>query len=462
MKVEEYILRRKLDIVLERTEISVLVPVCNVENYLEQCLDSLIAQSFKNIEIICIDDGSTDQSGAILDRYAASDQRVKVIHKENTGYGNSMNIAMDHASGNYIAILESDDFAEPDMLEKMYKAAIGKSADVVKGNYYNYRNKQDTFSNRIEDYPQNKIFNCSLCPKLMNLADTIWSCLYRHLFLKEHNIRFHETAGASYQDISFALQVWLQAERVYFIKDALLHYRRDNPNSSMNNPSKLFCVFDEYRWAEEILRGILSHNPILNQYFTASKYRDYLNHYYRVGIQYQYALLVRLEKEFLNDKEDSHIAESSFIPSVWRQICEMEADKNQFFKKTARKIPDSRLTNCGFKNEEIYQNAFLKQLESYPKVFVYGAGQVGKSMAKAILERGGRVDAFLVTKNTDGDSFSMGIPVFEIQEAVPWADACGVIIAVTEWNQYELYEILENYQFRHVFRTDETLRKMMG
>jgi len=443
-------------------EISVLVPVCNVENYLEQCLDSLIAQSFKNIEIICIDDGSTDQSGAIFDRYAASDQRVKVIHKENTGYGNSMNIAMDHASGNYIAILESDDFAEPDMLEKMYKAAIGQNADVVKGNYYNYRNKQDTFSNRIEDYPQNKIFNCSLCPELMNLADTIWSCLYRHLFLKEHKIRFHETPGASYQDISFAIQVWVQAERVYFIKDALLHYRRDNPNSSMNNPSKLFCVFDEYEWAERNLREVLSRNPILHQYFTASKYRDYLNHYYRVGVQYQYALLVRLEKAFSEDKEKKWIAESSFIPSVWEQIREIEADKNQFFKKTARRIPDSRLMDCGFKNEETYQAAFFKHLESYFKVFVYGAGQVGKQLVKAILERNGRVDAFLITRNIDEDTFCMGLPILEIQEAIPWIDACAVIIAVTEWSQYELYGILEGYGFKHIFRVDETLRKMMG
>ena len=93
-------------------QISVLVPVYNVECYLEQCLESLVKQSFKDIEMICVDDGSTDCSGLILDRYAASDSRIRVIHKQNTGYGDSMNVALDCARGEYIAILESDDYAK--------------------------------------------------------------------------------------------------------------------------------------------------------------------------------------------------------------------------------------------------------------------------------------------------------------------------------------------------------------
>ena len=120
-------------------EISVLVPVYNVEQYLEQCLDSLLAQTFENFEMICVDDGSSDRSGAILDAYGASDSRIRVIHKRNTGYGNSMNAALDHAKGKYVAILESDDFAEPDMLQKLYDAAGAQEADVGKGTFYNYR-----------------------------------------------------------------------------------------------------------------------------------------------------------------------------------------------------------------------------------------------------------------------------------------------------------------------------------
>ncbi len=106
------------------SKISVLIPVFNVERYLKQCLDSIIGQSFQEIEVICVDDGSSDRSGAILDEYAQADSRIKVIHKKNTGYGNSMNAAIDSARGDYIAIIESDDFAEPDILYKLNNAAL--------------------------------------------------------------------------------------------------------------------------------------------------------------------------------------------------------------------------------------------------------------------------------------------------------------------------------------------------
>ncbi len=440
-------------------EISVLVPVYNVELYLKECLDSLINQSFTDIEIICVDDGSTDESGNILDQYAISDSRIKVIHKENTGYGNSMNVALSHATGNYIAILESDDFAELDMLQKLYNSAVAQKVDVVKGDYFHYISNRDTFVNRLGDYNKGEILNIFSCPNILNLADSIWSCLYKHSFLLDHNIRFHETQGASYQDISFSLQVWLLAEKVYFLKDPLLHYRRDNPLSSMNNPSKLFCVFEEYDWVEEMMQGILKSNAIICQYFSASKYRDFLNHYYRVGTQYQYALLVRLEQSLLEDRKKGWIDESAFIPMIWEQIHEIEIDRNQFFKKTARPAPDARLITCDFKNTHVYEEAFFETLKIYPKVFIYGAGQVGKRLAKSIQQKGGKIDAFLVTKITKEHSICMGIPIIQVQEAIPMADSCGVVIAVTEWSQYELYGILEKYGFCHIFRTDEVVRK---
>ncbi len=459
MKIEKDIFNQYLSGTERHPEISVLVPVYNVELYLEQCLDSLTSQTFKNIEIICVDDGSTDMSGDILDQYAVSDSRIKVIHKENTGYGNSMNVAMEHATGNYIAILESDDFAEPDMLQRLYETAKIHKVDVVKGTYYNYRNGKDIRSDRVDDYPKGMVLNCILYPAILRLPDTIWSCLYSHSFLLEHKICFHETPGASYQDISFALQVWFWAERVLFIEDPLLHYRRDNPTSSMNNPSKLFCVFDEYKWSEEKLEDILKDSLVLRQYFTATKYCDYLSHYRRVGVQYQYALLVRLEQSLLEDRKKGWIDESAFIPTIWEQIHEIEIDRNQFFKKTARPTPDARPIACNVKNRQVYEEAFFETLKIYPKIFIYGAGQVGKRLAKSIQQRGGKVDAFLVTKITKEDSMCMGIPIIQVQEAVPMADSCGVVIAVTEWSQYELYGILEKYGFCHIFRTDEVVRK---
>lgn len=105
-------------------KVSVVVPIYNVEKYLRECLDSLVGQTLKEIEIICVDDGSTDSSKEIIREYMQKDTRVKMIAKEkNSGYGNSMNQGFDMASGEYVGILESDDFAEPAMFEKLYETA---------------------------------------------------------------------------------------------------------------------------------------------------------------------------------------------------------------------------------------------------------------------------------------------------------------------------------------------------
>lgn len=116
--------------------ISLLVPICNVERYLRECLDSARDQTLADIEIICINDGSTDSSLEIINEYAAADSRFVVIDKPNSGYGDSMNKGLSIARGEYIGILESDDYFELDALETMYDAAKSVDAEVVKADFY--------------------------------------------------------------------------------------------------------------------------------------------------------------------------------------------------------------------------------------------------------------------------------------------------------------------------------------
>ncbi len=123
-------------------KVSILVPVYNVEKYLRQCMDSLVNQTLKDIEIICIDDGSTDSSPVILDEYAEKDVRVRVIHKSNAGYGHSMNIGLRMARGEFIGIVESDDFADLEMFERLYIIAVEKNVEFVRSNFWIYSEKQ--------------------------------------------------------------------------------------------------------------------------------------------------------------------------------------------------------------------------------------------------------------------------------------------------------------------------------
>ena len=122
----------------DNPKVSVLMPSLNVARYIRQCLDSVIAQTLRNIEIICIDAGSTDGTLEILQEYEAKDARVKIIRSEKKSYGYQMNLGLDAARGDYVGIVETDDWADPEMFEQLCQAADGNKAEVVFSNYYNY------------------------------------------------------------------------------------------------------------------------------------------------------------------------------------------------------------------------------------------------------------------------------------------------------------------------------------
>ena len=140
-------------------KVSIVVPIYNVEKYLKDCLESLINQTFKDIEIICVDDGSTDSSGLICDEYAQDDARIKVIHKQNAGYGSAINRGIVEATGKYVAILESDDYAEKTMYEDLYNLAEKYQADLIKCDWFSYwTNTNLTRKNgSIPKYMSNKL-----------------------------------------------------------------------------------------------------------------------------------------------------------------------------------------------------------------------------------------------------------------------------------------------------------------
>jgi glycosyltransferase involved in cell wall biosynthesis len=122
-------------------KVSVVIPCYNVEKYLRQCLDSVVNQTLKELEIICVNDGSTDSTLDIIKEYAAKDPRVSYIDKPNAGYGDSMNKGFDQATGEYIGIIESDDYADLDMFEKLYTCAKEHDLDAVKAGFYYYYSK---------------------------------------------------------------------------------------------------------------------------------------------------------------------------------------------------------------------------------------------------------------------------------------------------------------------------------
>lgn len=219
---------------MSKIKVSILVPICNVEKYLKQCLNSLVSQTLKDIEIICINDGSKDKSLEIIKDYLKNDRRIVLIDKVNTGYGDSMNCGLFKARGEYIGIVESDDFADINMFQRLYEIAKMYSADVVKTNYFLYWDnpqKKQLYNNlQITTI----IHDSTICKeKILMSSSSIWSAIYKRDFIISNDVCFLTTPGASYQDTSFKFKTTLLAKKIVLLPEAYLYYRQDNANSSV-------------------------------------------------------------------------------------------------------------------------------------------------------------------------------------------------------------------------------------
>ena len=178
----------------KQIKVSIIVPIYKVEKYLVQCIDSIINQTLKDIEIILVDEGDKDACRYIIGHYEQTDNRVVAIHKKNGGYGASVNNGIDIARGEYIGIVESDDFIKAEMFEELYKYAHKLNADVVKSPYYEYYEKDKNRPESINDchwrrwtlkVPQDKLFSLKDHPVFVSFHASLWSAIYKTSYLRK-------------------------------------------------------------------------------------------------------------------------------------------------------------------------------------------------------------------------------------------------------------------------------------
>ena len=216
-------------------KISVIMPVYKVERFIGKCIESLLSQTMQEWELIAVDDGTPDDSGKICDLYAERDSRVTVIHKENGGAPSARNAAIEIARGEYFYFMDSDDWAEPEMLESMYRAARESAAQLVVAGYY-----IDTYYSDSEYYTQEQCLPAKVFAsqkefreyayKLFdkNLLYTPWNKLYLASYIKDHGIRFRNTF---WDDFPFNLDVIRDIERVVLMEEKYYHFMRARSDS---------------------------------------------------------------------------------------------------------------------------------------------------------------------------------------------------------------------------------------
>ena len=238
----------------DKPKVSVVLPIYNVEDYLNEALYSLTIQSLHEMEFICVNDGSTDGSMAIIKEYASLDKRFRIIDKPNSGYGHSMNKGIDAARGQYLGILEPDDFVPSSMFRALYRIASRNNLDFVKADFYRFTVNEDGSlrKRRFSLTDKQEYYNCLIDPseniETFKFIMNTWSGIYSLDFLNKYHIRHNETPGASYQDNGFWFQTFCRAKRAWFVNKPYYMNRRDNPNSSMFNRQKVYCVTEEYRY----------------------------------------------------------------------------------------------------------------------------------------------------------------------------------------------------------------------
>lgn len=318
-------------------KVSIVVPVYNVEAYLVECLESLRRQTLSSIEVVCVNDGSTDGSLAILESYAARDNRFRVLDFENGGYGRAMNRGIASAQGEYVGIVEPDDYVALTMYEDLSERADENQLDFIKADFYRFKrnDKGDMrlFYNHIDRTGSR--YNTLLCPakdpSTLRFIMNTWSGIYRKSFLEKYSICHNETPGASFQDNGFWFQTFVHANRAMIVDTPYYRNRRDNPTSSVKDPGKIRCMKDEYDYIQDILMRDAEIWERFSPMFWVYRYKNYLGTAKRIEDSEKLKYLCDFSREFAEVEQKGYLEKEAFLPEEWSKLRRIIDDPQTFY-----------------------------------------------------------------------------------------------------------------------------------
>ncbi len=434
-------------------KISVIIPVCNVEKYVEQCVRSVMNQSLREIEIICINDGSTDNSLSILKKLKNEDDRIFIVDKTNSGYGDTINVGITLAKGRYIGIIESDDFVEQDMYARLYEKAEKYGADVVKSNFNDYYTSEDkkTYNEYLINYSYEEVLSEkeSLCLS----GPVIWSGIYNREFILENNIRVLNTPGASYQDTGFIFKVMLCAQKVVFIKDAFVNYRNDNMGSSVNDNRKVFCICNELEEMESFLKktGRQEWMPL----YVRVKHLRYSWNLDRLqGIQ-KAKFLLRMYWEFKNHLDEGNLQRQYWGEPEWRCVNRLVFELPDYYKE---QLALQNVEACSIQSVEDVICHILRNADS---LYIYGAGKRARRLVNIFTNKDIAVTGMLVSSEKNNESNIESIPVMEIAASVKKIQDDLIIIGVAGEYQKEVVKTLKSLKLNNYILFSDAMIKLI-
>lgn len=392
--------------------VTIIIPVHNSEKYLRQCIESAQNQTFQEVEILCIDGGSTDGSYEIIDELKRKDGRIQYLYDTNTGYGHKINVGINHVKGEYFAILESDDMMSPQTIERLYGVAKKEGADVIDADYYKlFSFKGRNYLDIVKKYGADS-YNCliegeSLISKSV-VFKSIWTALYKKEFILNNNIRLNESKGASYQDSSFIFLVNILAESFYHLDIPLYQYRIDNAWSSVKDDKKIFEIVGEYEFlkAEMEKRGIQDKEKWILYY--KRKYESFSWNYERLSSRAREVFLERYLQELRQDIKSGGIKREFFTGDSYDYTFRLLDDKAGFIGKA---------DTCDGMASML---KLLKWLDSRGnrKIVVFGAGAWGSKAIDILMQSESRLCAVCDNSESAQGTEKDGFTIISVKEAV--------------------------------------------
>lgn len=412
-------------------KVSIIMPSLNVGAYIKECLRSAAVQTLEEIEIICIDAGSTDGTLEILRKYEETEPRMKVVDFGVRSYGAQVNYGISIARGEYIAILETDDFVDPEMYGTLYQAAKEHCADYAKADF----KKFFTLSNGEYLYSIVRLFegkDAGFYGRLLNphtfdhlyKADfNIWKGIYRRDFLMGNQIRLNESAGAAYQDIGFMEKVMAAAKRAVYLDKPFYYYRMDRDEASSysihslkNTQFEFQKLMEYFDGSEQVYRrGIYLHmmTAFLNEYEKTLK---------KTGFAYASSECSDHYAWFAD-----HISEA-----MKERIISFEDMERKYAEKLELLLHSPRAFAEFLKSEKNRFSEYMENLvfEEPAQVIIFGAGHWGYEALKLLREKENcQVQAFADNDPGKQGIAVEGVNVFSLKQALRRFPAAVILIA---------------------------------
>lgn len=418
--------------------VSIIMPSLNVVDYVGECIESVMNQTLRNIEIICVDAGSTDGTIDVLKQAARRDDRIKILNCDVKSYGYQVNKGLDIATGTYVAILETDDWIEHNMYETLYKVALDNDLDYAVADFdFVYELSNNYYCHqRYRQFPKGqdmygRVLESKEINKLRASDYLLWKGIYNRKFLLDNKIMLHESPKAAFQDMGFLQQVKTYASRAMYIDESFYRYRIGRKTASSCNLEGLRFYMNEFSWINNKLRLPFKMSNEHKKYYYYTMSISFISKYNQILKELKWDFKdARLsepwewfEEQLKRKLEEKVIDESLYEKEMWRelQLLIHDRQKHMLYMRKRDDVYNENINKC------------KKQIDDR-KIIIFGCGNIGSKTLIMCNSHDMPVEAFSDNNKKLQTTGYCGYRVLSISELKNIKDALNYIILLAVKN----------------------------